>query len=326
MTPSISVIVPIYNVEKYIGKCARSLFEQTLRDVEYIFVNDGTPDASLEVLRLVVDEYPDRASAVKIVDKPKNEGLPAARKSGLAVASGEYIVHCDSDDWMEPGMLERLYSEARTYDADGVVCGWMRGDQPAFSKYTRSGENCRDYIFEDMIAMREMQSVWRYMFKREIYSKGVAFPRYNQGEDHALVVQLAYYSKSIYCIAQPLYHWRYNEESITHSSSAQTILSRFEGACANARQVESFLRQHGEKDRLGSQIVAMKLCCMFYMRPLLRQGEGIGKWRKEFPEINGQVLFNPYICLSHKVEYLIDKYCPVGLIKLAYKWRSNSRS
>lgn len=326
MTPVVSVIVPVYKVEGYIEKCVRSLFEQTLRDVEFIFVNDGSPDASMEVLFRVLKDYPNRLASVKIINKQQNEGLPAARKSGLGIAEGKYVIHCDSDDWMELDMLEMLYHEASLYDADAVVCGLILGNNPVPTQYSQRGINCRDFVFEDAIAMREMQSLCRYLIRREIYSRGVEFPSFNQGEDHTMVVQLAYYCKSIYCFARPLYHWRYNEDSITHASSAQTVLSRFEGACANARQVDDFLRRRGVKDHLSAQVVAMKLCCMFYLRPLLRQGEGVGKWRNEFPEIRGKVLFNPYISVNHKMEYLVDKYFPVGLIKLAYKWKSCSRS
>ena len=128
MKPLVSVIVPVYNVEKFIGECVRSLFAQTLEEVEFIFVNDCTPDESMEVVRKIMEEFPGRANAVKFVDKSQNQGLPAARKSGLEVAEGAYIAHCDSDDWMESNMLERMYLEARAYDADAVVCAWFRDD------------------------------------------------------------------------------------------------------------------------------------------------------------------------------------------------------
>lgn len=326
MKPAVSVIIPVYKVESYIGECARSLFRQTLEDVEYIFVNDCTPDRSMEVLREVMEEYPQRASAVRIVDKPHNEGLPAARRSGLELAAGEYVAHCDSDDWMEPDMLERMLSAARSYDADGVVCGWMRDDYPAETKYTREGIDCRDYILKDMVAVGEMQSAWRYMFRRDVYSKGVLFPKFNQGEDHALVVQLAYYSKSIYCVNKHLYHWRTNMASITNAPDTQAVMNRFEGACANARQVEAFLGANGQSERFASQVAALKLYCMYYLRPLLRKGEGVARWRREFPEIKGKVLCNKSIIFTHKIEYLVDRYCPPCVIRAVYRLRSGRSS
>lgn len=325
MTPLVSVIVPVYNVEKYIGECARSLFGQTLKEVEYIFVNDGTPDNSMEVLRKVIEEYPQRAPYVRIVVKPRNEGLPAARRSGLEVAEGVYVAHCDSDDWMEPNMLERMYLEARAYDADAVVCAWFRDETPAPTKYVRVGENCRDFILGDMIAVGEMESVWRFMVKREVYSSGIEFSRFNQGEDHALMVQLAYRCKSIYCVTMPLYHWRTNMASITNAPSSEAVGRRFRGAAANAKMVEEFLAGQGEKDRYASQLVALKLYCMFYLRPLLRQGEAVAQWRNAFPEIRGKVLSNKCINFTHKLEYLTDRYCPPSLIRLVYKWRKGSR-
>ena len=324
MKPAVSVIIPVYKVEAYIGECVRSLFGQTLQDVEYIFVNDCTPDASMDVLRKVMEEYPQRIASVKVVDKPRNEGLPAARRSGLEAAVGEYVAHCDSDDWMEPDMLERMYSAAHSYDADGVVCGWMRNDQPAITKYTQEGLNCRDLMLPDIVAVGEMQSVWRYMFKREIYDRGVEFPLYNQGEDHALVVQLAYQSKSIYCVNRPLYHWRTNMASITNASDAKSVMNRFEGACANARQVEAFLDRNGLNERFAPQLTALKLYCMFYLRPLLRNGEGVDRWRNAFPEIKGRVLCNKSIIFTHKIEYLVDRYCPRCVIRAVYRLRSKA--
>ena len=321
MKPSISVIIPVFNVERYIGECARSLFDQTLRDVEFIFVNDCTPDGSMEVLHRVMEGYPERAAAVKVVDKPCNEGLPAARRSGLELAEGEYIAHCDSDDWMEPGMLERMYRTARAYDADGVVCGWMRGDAPARTKYVREGVNIRDSILPDIVAIGEMQSVWRYLFRREIYSRGVEFPLRSQGEDQALLVQLAFRSRSIYCVAEPLYHWRFFSGSMTHASSDQAVRDRFGDACANARQVETFLEANGCRDRFTFLLTALKLCSMFYMRPLLRRGEGLAEWRGAFPEIKGKVLCNKYITFTHKIEYLLNRYCPPGVIRAVYSLR-----
>ena len=93
----ISIIVPIYNVEQYIERCARSLFEQTYDDIEYVFVDDCSPDNSLNILYEVLNDYPHRISNVKIIRHIENKGLTAARNSGLEVATGDYIAHCDSD-------------------------------------------------------------------------------------------------------------------------------------------------------------------------------------------------------------------------------------
>ena len=120
----VSVIVPIYKVEPFIGRCAQSLMEQTLTDVEFIFVDDASPDSSISVLRKVIAKYSERNKHVKVLTHAENKGLPAARNTGLAVAHGEYIFHCDSDDFIELGMLEQLYRKAIETDADIVWCDW----------------------------------------------------------------------------------------------------------------------------------------------------------------------------------------------------------
>ena len=102
----LSIIVPMYNTEKYIERCARSLFEQTLTGIEFIFVNDCSPDRSLLILKRIIDEYVDRSLVIRIIEHEKNMGLAVARTTGLNQAKGEYIIHCDSDDWIETDMYE----------------------------------------------------------------------------------------------------------------------------------------------------------------------------------------------------------------------------
>ena len=96
--------------------------KQTLRDVEFIFVNDCTPDDSLAVLESVISRY-DRD--VKIISHKENKGLPSARNSGLAIAKGEFIFHCDGDDWVEENLLERMVFEARSKKADFIYCDFF---------------------------------------------------------------------------------------------------------------------------------------------------------------------------------------------------------
>ena len=324
--PAVSVIVLVYKVEEYIAQCARSLFGQTLKDVEFIIVDDCSPDRSMEILEDVLDrEFPERRSQVRILRNEKNSGQAYSRRRGVEVSTGKYTIHCDSDDWQEPDMLERMYQEADKYDADAVVCAWYRDNDPVSTKYNRVGENCRELILGNMVAVGEIQSLWRYMVKREVYFRGIDFPLYNQGEDHALMVQLVWKSKSVYCVPVPLYHWRTNMASVTRDPSVLGVMRRFEGDCANARLVEAFLTRQGVRERFDKQLAAHKLLCIFDLRPLLRKGESIDRWRNEFPEIKGKVLSNKHIKFAHKLEYLIDMYCPPAVIKAVYRWRSHSR-
>ena len=106
----VSAIIPVYNVSSFIRKSVKSLMGQTLQDVEFIFVDDSTPDDSIEILEGELKNYPHRTGQVRIIHHQQNKGLPSARNTGLKAATGEYVYHCDSDDWMEPEMLEKMYA------------------------------------------------------------------------------------------------------------------------------------------------------------------------------------------------------------------------
>lgn len=123
----VSVIIPIYNVAAYIARCVRSLLGQTLDDVEFIFVDDCSSDDSIFILEAVIKEFPKRAETIKLIRHSQNMGLPAARNSGLEMAEGEYIFHCDSDDWLESTALENLYyvAQQKTQILYGVIGIWL---------------------------------------------------------------------------------------------------------------------------------------------------------------------------------------------------------
>ena len=128
---AVSVIVPIYNVEKYIRQCIDSIIGQTLRDIEIILVDDGSPDNCPSI----VDEYAVRDKRIIVIHK-KNGGVSAARNDGLDVAKGEYVFICDSDDWMFPDALEKMYACAKKYDADSVIADHVNhhGEKTTYTK------------------------------------------------------------------------------------------------------------------------------------------------------------------------------------------------
>lgn len=120
--PSISVIIAVYNVEEYIAQCCHSLFAQTLESIEYIFVDDCSPDNSIEVVKSILKEYPLRIPQVKILKHETNLGISKTREDGVNYATGEYIIHCDPDDWIDVEMYECLYRKAVSEKSDIVLC------------------------------------------------------------------------------------------------------------------------------------------------------------------------------------------------------------
>lgn len=126
--PKVSVIIPIYGVQKYIERCVRSLFEQTLDDIEYLFIDDCSPDGSVRIIMRILDEYPNRKEQVIIHRMEQNSGQAKVREWGMKNATGDYVIHCDSDDWTDLMMYESMYQKALEEDADVVVCDYYKSD------------------------------------------------------------------------------------------------------------------------------------------------------------------------------------------------------
>lgn len=155
MKPKVSIIVPVYNVEKYLVRCMESLLNQTLKEIEIILVDDGSPDNCPQMC----DEYARRDSRVKVIHK-SNAGLGYARNSGLDVAVGEYIAFVDSDDYVDTSMYATLWNEARASNADVVFCNfkveqrngiWKDSNEVA-ERTGWNGDAVKDFML-DMIAI-----------------------------------------------------------------------------------------------------------------------------------------------------------------------------
>lgn len=216
--PKISVVVPIYGVEKYIEQCARSLFEQTLDDLEYIFVNDCTPDKSMEILDRVMGEYPHRQSQVVILNNDQNLGQSGTRKRAIEAAKGDYVIHCDSDDWAETDWLERMYNEAISQNAEIVQCDAFMNyeDGREIRKHMKCSED-KTQAFKDYYTSVRMASLWSHLVSRRIVqSNDLVWPTWNYTEDTALVFQYTMKANRIAVVDAPLYHYRDNAQSISH--------------------------------------------------------------------------------------------------------------
>ena len=233
----VSVIIPVYGVEQYIERCARSLFEQTMRSgIEFIFVDDCTPDRSIEILRNTLSEYPERDTQVKILKHSANKGLAATRKTGVYEARGEYIIHCDSDDWVEPDMYRLMYQEAKRTDSDIVVCNYMNEYENLSEAVTQNFNTIKRNQLIDLLEWRLHCMVWIRLFRRSFYETfGMRVPDVNRGEDFPVSFLAHALSSNVSYVTLPFYHYnRVNQESITVRNS----LRDFEDAV----KVWSFLR------------------------------------------------------------------------------------
>lgn len=305
MSVKVSVIVPIYNVERFIQKCAKSLLEQTLQEVEFIFIDDATPDQSISLLERTLIEYPHRKEFVKIIHHSINRGLPAARNTGLEVATGEYIFHCDSDDYVNPDMLETLYAAAHNDDVDIIWCDWFLtfGQNERYMKQP-------DYA-TPIEAMKAMLggamkfNVWNKLVKKGLYIKnGITFPvGHSMGEDMTMLLLFAFAQKVKY-VPKAFYHYvKTNSGALTQNQSTQYL----DDLVYNVGRVESRLhRAYGTS--LDKEIAFFKLETKF---PLLIMGSSVEQykqWMKLFPEANKFICQNKYISVrSRFLEWLAWK-------------------
>lgn len=207
--PAVSVIVPVYGVEAFVGRCIRSLMEQAMgENVEYIIVNDATADGSMAVVSSVLSSYPERTGQVRIVTHDINRGLPAARNTGLAVARGEYVIHCDSDDFVEPDILERLYAKAKEEDADMVWCDWYLNNDGCDRYMWQPAAISAEEAVRAMLAGSMKFNVWNKLVRRSLYTdNGILFPAgYGMGEDMTMI-RLAACARRVAYVPQALYHY-----------------------------------------------------------------------------------------------------------------------
>jgi len=235
----ISLIVPIYGVEKYIAKFAESALDQTYQDLQFIFVNDGTKDRSMEILReLISSRYTHLQSRIVIVDK-ENGGLPSARKAGLDVAEGEYVLFADSDDWMETDAVEKVMAKADATGADIVYFDLVKeyGNRTSYKREREYTGATKDDFIVNMFNYKSFGYTVTKCFKRKLYTENVIyFPKLGMHEDIYLMSQIIFYAKSLAHIPEALYHYRKdNPDSFCaqdrlkrHVSSTTNLLDLYE--------------------------------------------------------------------------------------------------
>lgn len=226
----VSVLVPVYNVENEIGKCARSLFEQTMTDgIEFIFVDDATPDSSIEVLTDVLEEYPARKNQVSIIRNTENRGISSVRQTALSAARGEYFIHCDSDDYVESDMYEKMYNAAVEADADMVGCNYY-DEYPDSVKevklnFALSPEDSICALLSNKPYLKGY--LWCRMFKRSFFQKHKFDTPHGLSmlDDMAIVVPAYIFSPKITSVDAPLYHYRRRTDSISGHFSKTSVAS-----------------------------------------------------------------------------------------------------
>ena len=215
MNKLVSIVIPVYGVESFIQQCAHSLFKQSYENIQYIFVDDCTKDNSVELLKQVIELYPNRKGQINIIKKDKNEGQSLARKTGMKYVKGEYVMLIDSDDWVEYTMVEQMLSAIETRKTDVVYCDYYRNDTTQTAIDCLEISNTIDYI-RKMFLLKAPAQTWNKIYRTELFNK-VEFPEKSMHEDLYINLQIMTYANSIYHLSERFYHYRNNPNSITHN-------------------------------------------------------------------------------------------------------------
>lgn len=284
----VSVIVPFFQVEPFVERCTRSLMEQTLEDVEFIFVDDASPDGSRAIIERVMSEY---SRNVRILTHPENRGLPAARNTGLAEAKGDFIYHCDSDDYLEPTMLEEMYRAASEQQADFVYCDFFLDFGTSRRVMVNpSYTNPEQMIKEGFLAGLMKYNVWNKLVKRSLYLEtGMQFPAgHGMGEDMTMIALATHATRSAH-ITKPLYHYiKLNVNAFTNTLSQRHLDDiRF-----NADRTIGFLQEWevADKERFLNYFkLNLKLPFLFS-----EDRHQLRLWKEWYPEANPFIQQNTF--------------------------------
>lgn len=303
--PKVSVIIPVYGVEKYIERCARSLFEQTLDDIEFIFVDDCTNDRSFEVLESVLLDYPQRQMQVKIVRHNHNKGLPSARRSGIEVAEGDYLIHCDSDDWVNINMYQLMYEKAIESQADIVVCDYAKSDGQKIFFYKGSLHTGKEQFIRDCCSMKSSWALWNKLVRTSLLKNNIVFPTQNMGEDMALILQIIIKSNFIAYVPKQLYYYYINPKSISRDASEMNAIRTYNQLKDNTELVLDIFEREGMIEEYASCIVSLKWNVKTRLWPLVNNSNYRKMWSNTYSEINNKIIWNSNIKLFYKILYLL---------------------
>ena len=216
----VSILVPIYNVEKYIKRCAESIFEQTYQDLEIIFVDDASTDKSIPILHKTLKEFPQRANQVKIITHSFNRGIAAARNTGFESANGDYIFIIDSDDYIETDTISLMVNEAILSKADVIIGNFYIHDNNSVQEIRHTPILEKEKVISNILGLNVLHHVWNNLINTSLIKDNniKAVERVNYGEDHQIMVQVVYYANKISYIDKLTYHYiRTNSTSYIQS-------------------------------------------------------------------------------------------------------------
>ncbi len=245
----VSILVPVYGVERYIERCARSIFEQTYQNLEIIFVDDCTPDKSIDVLQRVIEDYPERKTQTRIIRHEKNRGVSATRNTAVAAATGEFLSYVDSDDWIDKNSIALLVSKQDEDNAD-IVTGCAVKEYGTYSEelLIKVVSSWEDQI-KIVLGLTLDHVIWARLIRRSLYIDHDirAKEGLNHGDDAQVVPLLFFFAHKSSSLDRPFYHYNCcNNSSYTRSSSLylESQLSKARQDIEDCLILKQFFQEH----------------------------------------------------------------------------------
>jgi glycosyltransferase involved in cell wall biosynthesis len=263
--PKISIIIPVYGVEHYIERCCVSVFEQTNKNFELIFVNDCSRDNSEKILLEVIERYAHLNISINIIKHEVNKGISATRETGLNAAQGEYILYIDSDDYIAPNMLELLANRAHESNADIVYCDYydLKNDELIYQKQSLSVTEPL-LMTAAMLRSEIVWTPWNKIFKKSLATaNNIHWPvNINVGEDLVVMAKLFAYAKKIEYVDEALYI--YNRDNVNSYINSWSVSSCQQSIKA-VENVDAFFNHEFPNEDLIKSLGKVKLASRYQM-------------------------------------------------------------
>lgn len=257
----VTIAVPVYGVEAYMEKCAESLFEQTYSNIEFLFINDCTPDKSIEIIEKVLDKYPNRQGQVRIIRQKKNKGCPAARNLAVQLATGDFIFHVDADDYLEKDAISSMVYEQKATDADLVVANYLI-ETDSKTKLVRYCDisKTKEEIVKDCLDDKSSQSVWGILIRRQIYLDHNirADESFHVGEDWQVAPLLLYYANIIAYVDKVIYHYQLSRPNSITITSQESVTKKKNQLICFVKTMNCLLESFKDKGQTYLDVIYRK--------------------------------------------------------------------
>lgn len=303
----ISILTPIYGVEKYIEQCARSLFEQSYAPIEYIFVDDCTPDKSIGILQSLLKEYPERAQQVRIIHHDRNRGVGAARQTALMAATGDYLLFADSDDMLPEDAVKKLARKADSSHADLIDGGYREWCDEKAGRLQKPFDVSDKKLLKLLVCQNIITNrLWGRIYKRSLIMEHRIFfeEGINYAEDLFWNAQFMFYGKKVN-IDDAVYYYRTdNENSYNHNISEKNLLSYFK----STRRLIDFFEQN---DKAHQYLRATEI-------GIVNAYRWAANAQVAFEKVDQALDYKPKSCLIRLIIKLIKKGVPVKKVNFIY--------